>query len=361
MLRIVANDRAIMSDSKRVSNNAPNTARELRLSRSEALTRVLEDEIASERLPPGHRFGTRDQLRRRFNVAMATINETIRVLEMRKIVEARPGPGGGVFVASPTGAEELDEPAFAGSLRKALTILLAFRERQRITAAEAAAAARVAETDAIRLLALLGEHGLVAQEPGTETFRAGPDLVHLGLAVVRDLELRTHIHPFIEALSQELGETVHIVVREGRDVFFVDSVEGSHAVRAGSRTGRAMPAHATAAGKALLAELSTDEVRELYPAQRLARLLPATLATRSQLERALEAVRASGYATNLAETEPDLGVAAAVVRDSSGVARCAIGIAGPLSRVNEATIPELVKPLLRVAREASEALRYRSL
>jgi GntR family transcriptional regulator, transcriptional repressor for pyruvate dehydrogenase complex len=34
-------------------------------------------------------------------VAVATVNEAVKLLDTRGLVEARPGPGGGVFVASP--------------------------------------------------------------------------------------------------------------------------------------------------------------------------------------------------------------------------------------------------------------------
>jgi DNA-binding IclR family transcriptional regulator len=329
--------------------------------RSEVLTRIIEREIADRRLPAGYRFGTRADLRRRFNVAMATVNESIRVLEMRKIVEARPGPGGGVFVAASASSDDVDDEAATRSLHGLLEILVAFREQRQLTTADAAAAARVSPIGALRLMNVLAEHGLVATTGDGEVFAAGPDLVHLGLAVVRDLELRTHLHPFIELLSHDVGETVHVVVRQGRDVFFLDSVEGRHAIRAGSRTGRAMPAHATAGGKALLAELSAVELRQLYPKRTLPKSLPATIGARAELEAALAHVSECGYATNLAETEPDLGVVATVVRDASGVARCAIGIAGPLSRVNEFTIAALAVPLLRIAGDASKALAARTI
>lgn len=49
-------------------------------------------------LTPGVRLGTKDDLRQRFGVAVATINEAVRLMEMRGLVVARPGPGGGVFV-----------------------------------------------------------------------------------------------------------------------------------------------------------------------------------------------------------------------------------------------------------------------
>jgi DNA-binding FadR family transcriptional regulator len=71
-----------------------------RVTRAEALARTLESEIVGAALAPGERIGTKGDLRQRFGVAVATINEAVRLMEMRGLVVARPGPGGGVFVTS---------------------------------------------------------------------------------------------------------------------------------------------------------------------------------------------------------------------------------------------------------------------
>jgi DNA-binding FadR family transcriptional regulator len=71
-----------------------------RVSRAGLVARELEREIVDER-EPGERLGTKEDLRKRFGVAVATVNEAVRLLEMRGMIEARPGPGGGVFVARP--------------------------------------------------------------------------------------------------------------------------------------------------------------------------------------------------------------------------------------------------------------------
>ena len=68
------------------------------MSRAELVARELEREIVEER-EPGDHLGTKDGLRQRFGVAVATVNEAVRLLETRGLIEARPGPGGGVFVA----------------------------------------------------------------------------------------------------------------------------------------------------------------------------------------------------------------------------------------------------------------------
>lgn len=71
-----------------------------RVSRAEAMARLLETEIMDEVVAPGARLGTKGELRERFGVATTTVNEAVRLLEMRGLVEARPGPGGGVFVSA---------------------------------------------------------------------------------------------------------------------------------------------------------------------------------------------------------------------------------------------------------------------
>jgi len=75
--------------------------RHSRLSRAEALAREIEEEISAGAVTTGDRLGTKDDLRRRFGVAAATVNEAVKLLETRGLAGARPGPGGGVFVASP--------------------------------------------------------------------------------------------------------------------------------------------------------------------------------------------------------------------------------------------------------------------
>jgi DNA-binding FadR family transcriptional regulator len=69
-----------------------------RLSLAEGIGRELEAEVMGGMLKPGQRLGTKEELRQRFGVALATMSEAIKLLETRGLLSTRPGPGGGVFV-----------------------------------------------------------------------------------------------------------------------------------------------------------------------------------------------------------------------------------------------------------------------
>jgi GntR family transcriptional regulator, transcriptional repressor for pyruvate dehydrogenase complex len=86
-----------------------NSLLEARVSRAEAIARELEGEIAGGTYQPGERLGTKRDLRERFGVAVATVNEAVRLLEIRGLIQARPGPGGGVFVTDASARSALNQ------------------------------------------------------------------------------------------------------------------------------------------------------------------------------------------------------------------------------------------------------------
>ena len=69
-------------------------------SRAEDVLAYVEDAIEQRGLRPGDHIGTRADLREETGVARATINEAIRLLQERRRIVLRPGPGGGLFVAA---------------------------------------------------------------------------------------------------------------------------------------------------------------------------------------------------------------------------------------------------------------------
>jgi IclR family transcriptional regulator, acetate operon repressor len=234
-------------------------------------------------------------------------------------------------------------PAYPiASVNNALLLLLLFREQPRVRLTDACKYLGVAHSTAHRLLAMLAHHGFVQQEPVTRAYIAGPALVEVGLAVVGSLNVREQARPVMEELAAELGETVHLGVLEGDQVRYVDGVESQRALRVVARTGTLAPAHCTSLGKALLAQMSDEQIAELYPlsAEPFAARTDKSITTQAKLLKELRKTRERGYAVNSGETEEDVGSVAIAFRDFAG-RPAAIAVAAPTSRLGAQRISRI--------------------
>ena len=248
-------------------------------------------------------------------------------------------------------------PAYPiASVNNALLLLLLFREQPRVRLTDACKYLGVAHSTAHRLLAMLAHHGFVQQEPVTRAYIAGPALVEVGLAVVGSLNVREQARPMMEELAAETGETVHLGVLEGDQVRYADAVESERALRVVARTGTLVPAHCTSLGKALLGQLTDQQVAALYPTS--AEPFPArtekSITTQAKLIKELSRARARGYAVNAGETEDDVGSVAVAFRDFAG-RPAAIAVAAPTSRLTAQRISHIGDLMIQTIARAPES------
>jgi DNA-binding IclR family transcriptional regulator len=203
---------------------------------------------------------------------------------------------------------------------------------------------------------MLHTYELVTQDPESRAYRPGALLAELGLATLRHDDMLTVLHSFLDELSNTVNETAHLIVLEGPNCRFVDSIESRHPLRTTARIGVVYPAYLTSGGKALLAELGNDQLRRLYPHRRLPRLTERSPASRDQLVRELERIRAAGYATNFGESEVGIHAVAAVQRTSTGRPAAAMAVSAPEQRLPRTRVPELVEVLTDITARATPRL-----
>lgn len=246
-------------------------------------------------------------------------------------------------------------PAYPiASVDNALRLLLLLRDRELVGVTEVGEELGIAPSSAHRLLAMLAYRDFAEQDPVTRAYRLGAVLAGWARHLT-DHDVQ-RVHPILEALSRRVQETANLVVLDGGYVRFLDSVETERLVRVGSRIGVRLPAHWTSAGKAMLAELSLDELRERYPDEALATMTSLTIATRSELEKHLEQVREQGFAVNVGESQPEVAAIGAVVRDRDGRARAAVAVSIPTSRLDGHRIAESAPAVIAAAHAAGDRL-----
>lgn len=217
-----------------------------------------------------------------------------------------------------------------------------------------------------RLMATLERGGLLDRDPHTQRYRLGVEILVLAAQVVGFLDVQRVARPILKDLSNEVRESVNLVVLDmptpgsGQSVHVVNLeqfVPPARQVKDIGRVGRRMSSHATAAGKVLLASLPPEFLRETLPA-RLRAFTPATITDRDRFLQELEVVRQQGYGLALEELEEGLMAAAAPIYDHSGQVVAAISAAGPAYRVTPEMLPHLSDRLVQVAGEISQLLGY---
>lgn len=243
-----------------------------------------------------------------------------------------------------------------GSVDNALRLLLLFSEQRSVRIADASKVLGVARSTAHRMVQMLQYRGFVVQNSETRAYVAGPELVRMALSVVQQIDVRAVALPVMERVRAELNETVHLTELRGAEIFFLESIESTKSVRVGQRTGISMPAHCTASGRVLLAALSSEDLRALYPSSRLPKITERTIATRRELEAELAVTLERGYAVNFGQSEIDVHSVAVPVHDVLGRTRVSLAIAAPPSRLTEEHVPLMVEVLQSGARDIGASL-----
>ncbi|MDG2523013.1 IclR family transcriptional regulator [Caulobacter segnis] len=143
--------------------------------------------------------------------------------------------------------------------------------------------------------------------------------------------------PALRAAAAEVcartGETTAVGTVAGSHVMFIDVAESSHPIRYFAKVGDRVPIHASAAGRALLAQFSLAEREAIYRKIDFEQYGSTTPMRSEEVEAKLRRAEARGYHQSEAEFVPDLvGVALPIPLAQR---RLSMVVAGPATRCLE--------------------------
>ena len=196
------------------------------------------------------------------------------------------------------------------------------------------------------------------QSPDDRRYRIGRSLLSLGANAVDDVLLVNKARTVMEELSRVSGESGTFAVWTGGDVVAMARSSGGGSFELSDRVGGVRPAHATATGKVLLAELPDERVAAYARATGLVRLTARTIVDLRRLMGELNRVRQTGVALDHGEYREDVCCIAMPVRDFSGRVVGAMGLSGPIWRMTEEVRRKKAVLLEKAVRKLSHDLGH---
>lgn len=234
---------------------------------------------------------------------------------------------------------------FSEALARGLRIIRAFNSEARtMSLSDLARAVDLPRATVRRTLLTLIHLGYV--EAAGRSFSLTPNVLALAGAYLEASTATSILQPACERLSAEHGEIFSIAVMDAPDAVMVAYSRARSMYMLGDGIGLRIPAHCTAVGRVLLADLAETEREAFLDRHGVGAVTPRTIIDRARLATMLSEVAAQGFA--VVEDEAELGFRslAVPVHRRDGRARFALNVGmtsmrGPLAEARERFIPIL--------------------
>ena len=249
----------------------------------------------------------------------------------------------------------------AGTVGKALKVLdqvAAFGRPVRFS--ELLESSEYPKATLYRLLQTLTQQGMVALDCDTGAYSLGVRLVRLAHQAWRSASIAPVARPYIDALSLQIGETVHLAQLDHAQVLYVDKRNAAVPVEMYSQAGKVGPVYCTGVGKAMLAWSPIDAQTRIIEQQSYHRFTDNTLTSRRALRAELDIICSRGFAYDNEEHEAGIICVALPILSQSGGVLGGLSVTSTTARHSLETLAELV-PHMKTAvdRIAEDAESWR--
>lgn len=212
----------------------------------------------------------------------------------------------------------------------------------------------IPRSTAYRVLRSLEAGGLLVYDRHHMAYRLSLALARLGQVALAGVDLPVVSRPWLRALVEETGESAFLLVAEGRSAIVIDMVASDAPLKLTFPVGTPWPLHAGASNKVLLAYLPEAAAAEVLAAP-LPPVTPRTMTDARELRAQLQRIRRRGYAYSVGELTPGVvGIAVPIL--SGGQLLGGLAVAGPVSRLPVARVPQVVGRLKQASDEIAHAV-----
>ncbi|MGE4277248.1 MAG: IclR family transcriptional regulator [Lawsonibacter sp.] len=208
------------------------------------------------------------------------------------------------------------------------------------------------------LQSLVGRHYVIKDEESGK-YRLTMRLFDLGSQILGGFNLLGVARPFLEKISDETHEVVHLAARDNTEIVYLYKEDpNSNVVQMESRVGARNPLYCTGLGKSILAALSDTELETVWKNSSVTARTPRTILSLEDMRKDLAEARRLGYAIDDEEGEVGVRCVAAPIRDSYGTPFAAISIAAATQRMPAETIRHYGQIVISATDSISQLFGY---
>lgn len=252
---------------------------------------------------------------------------------------------------------DTSSPTAMKSLRSAMRVLLEFAGgKPRYTVTELAATTGLSKSHISKIVAALGDAGLIVQDPVTQAFSVGVRSFVLGSQFFNHDELSSQALPVLRRLTEETGHSTRLSVLDGENVVYLIGVSGPLFLDSPWRMGTYLPMHSTSAGRVFLAFMDDKESARLVKKIPLDKITENTVTQRVEFRKLIAQVRQSGFAVSRGENTPGLSAIGVPVFDGQRRVAGVLSVTFPSHVVGKKEEKDLLSPLQRAARTLSQRM-----
>lgn len=212
---------------------------------------------------------------------------------------------------------DLPERGFVTALARGLAVMRAFTAQQpHLTLAELARLVDLPRATVRRSLLTLQELGYV--DANGRQFSLSPQVLTLAHAYLSSSLLPRIAQPFVERVSETLGESCSVSIQHGREVIYVARSTRRRMASLHRDVGTRLPAHCTSMGRVLLAGLPGAAL-DAFLEGGLTAYTPYTVTQPGKLRQLIERVRRNGY--SIVDQELEIGLRSLAVPLHSAIGR----------------------------------------
>lgn len=250
-------------------------------------------------------------------------------------------------------------PGQVQSLSRGLLLLETVAEAEAeegVTLSDLAMQVGLAPSTTHRLLNTLEQRGFLQQDAGLGRWHVGVRAFDIGNAFLNGRDFVAQSRPLLVRLMEECGETANLAVEDEGEAVMLAQVQCREMMRMMVPLGSRAPMHASGIGKALLAQMSDQEVAAILHRHGLPAITEHSIRAPEALRKELEQTRTRGWSYDNEEHAIGLRCVAATLYDEQGQAVAAISLSGPSSRISDERVSSLGRLVADIAADATRTL-----